>query len=257
MKDMSNKEFIYGINSINDFLSHYTNRCIVLYVDKVRNNKRVSDLVDIAKKNNIAIEFCNSDDIDRYLNEGVGIESVNHQGVLLCCKANVAKDEDYIISLIKKNNEPPLILILDGVTDPHNLGACIRSANALGAIAVIVPKDKAVGLTPVVRKVASGAAEVTPLVIVKNLARFMRRLQELGIWIMGAAGEEQQLLCDLDLKGGIALVLGSEGSGLRRLTREHCDHLFAIPMTGTVESLNVSVATGICLYEAYRQRVEH
>jgi 23S rRNA (guanosine2251-2'-O)-methyltransferase len=146
------------------------------------------------------------------------------------------------------------LLVLDGVQDPHNLGACLRSADAAGVDAVIVPKDKAAGLTPVVRKVACGAAENVPFFQVTNLARTLRDLQERGIWLIGAAGEAESSLYQADLRGPLALVMGAEEQGMRRLTREHCDVLVNIPMAGSVESLNVSVATGICLFEAVRQR---
>ncbi len=149
---------------------------------------------------------------------------------------------------------PPLLLVLDGVTDPHNLGACLRSADAAGVAAVIVPRDRAVGLTPVVRKVAAGAAETVPLVQVVNLARTLRELKERGVWLVGTADDAARTLYDVDLSGPTALVLGSEGEGMRRLTREACDELVSIPMAGAVESLNVSVATGVALFEAVRQR---
>ena len=151
-------------------------------------------------------------------------------------------------------NQPPFLLILDGITDPHNLGACMRSAEAAGIQAIIVPKDNAVGVTPTVQKVASGAAEIIPLVVVTNLSRTLKQLQERGIWIIGAAGEAEQLIYETDLKGPLAIVMGAEEKGLRRLTRENCDILAKLPMMGLVSSLNVSVATGICLFEALRQR---
>ena len=177
--------------------------------------------------------------------------------MLLAHEPQSEKNEAFLGELLafaSDKQRPLLFLVLDGVTDPHNLGACLRSGNAAGVDAVIIPQDKAVGLTAVVRKVASGAAETTPLVVVKNLARCIGSLQQQGVWVMGAAGETDSSLYDLDLTGHLALVMGSEGSGLRRLTRERCDQLFAIPMLGTVESLNVSVASGICLFEANRQR---
>ena len=146
------------------------------------------------------------------------------------------------------------MLVLDGVQDPHNLGACLRVADAMGAHAVVVPKDRAAGLNATVRKVASGAAETVPLVTVTNLARSLREIKEAGIWVVGAAGEAQSDLFTAKLDGPIAWVLGAEGEGLRRLTRETCDQLVRIPMFGSVESLNVSVASGICLYETRRQR---
>ena len=149
---------------------------------------------------------------------------------------------------------PPLLLVLDGVTDPHNLGACLRSADAAGVAAVIVPRDRAAGLTPVVRKVAAGAAETVPLVQVVNLARTLRELKERGVWLVGTSDDAARTLYDVDLSGPTALVLGSEGEGMRRLTREACDELVSIPMAGAVESLNVSVAAGVALFEAVRQR---
>jgi 23S rRNA (guanosine2251-2'-O)-methyltransferase len=170
-------------------------------------------------------------------------------------RAAAALDEDHLFqSLLPGIAGPALLLVLDGVTDPHNLGACLRSADAFGAHAVVVPRDHSAPLNATARKAASGAADVVPLVSVTNLARTLRALQEAGVWIVGAAGEAAQALGSVDLKGPIALVLGAEGSGLRRLTREHCDFLAAIPLAGTVSSLNVSVAAGVFLYEAARQR---
>ena len=147
-----------------------------------------------------------------------------------------------------------LLLVLDGVTDPHNLGACLRSAEAAGALALVVPRDKSASMTPTVQKVACGAAEMLPLVQVTNLARTLKALRARGVWVYGAAGEAAQSLYDQDLRAPVALVLGSEGKGLRRLTRESCDALVQLPMPGTVGSLNVSVAAGVCLFEALRQR---
>ena len=144
--------------------------------------------------------------------------------------------------------------MLDGVTDPHNLGACLRSADGAGVHAVIVPKDNSVGLTPVVQKVACGAAESVPLVMVTNLTRTLEKLQQQGAWVVGAAGEAEQLIYDLDLKGALVLVMGAEGKGIRQLTRKQCDYLVKLPMAGEVSSLNVSVATGVCLFEVVRQR---
>ncbi len=156
--------------------------------------------------------------------------------------------------LLERTETPPLILVLDGVTDPHNLGACLRTADAAGATAVIVPKDKSATLTPVVRKVACGAAEVIPLVAVTNLARTLEKLQQRGLWVVGTAGEAEQEIYQQDLTGPLVMIMGAEGKGMRRLTREHCDFLVKLPMAGSVSSLNVSVATGVCLFEAVRQR---
>jgi 23S rRNA (guanosine2251-2'-O)-methyltransferase len=163
-------------------------------------------------------------------------------------------DEDKLFAIIEKLTVPPFLLILDCVQDPHNLGACLRSANGAGVHAVIVPKDRAVSITDVVRRVACGAAEKTPLIQVTNLARFMKQIQEKGIWIVGTHLSADKNLFESKLDGPLALVVGSEGEGIRRLTAETCDELVSIPMYGTVESLNVSVAAGICLFEAVRQR---
>ena len=177
-----------------------------------------------------------------------------HQGVVARCRAVTVWQEDDLDQLLDGLSVPPLLLVLDGVQDPHNLGACLRSADAAGVHAVIAPRDRAVGLTPVVRKVASGAAETVPFIQVTNLARTLRTLKDKGLWTVGADAEGDGDVFSADLRGPTVLVMGAEGQGMRRLTREHCDLLVRIPMQGTVESLNVSVATGICLFEAVRQR---
>jgi 23S rRNA (guanosine2251-2'-O)-methyltransferase len=156
--------------------------------------------------------------------------------------------------LLDRAEGPPLLLMLDGVTDPHNLGACLRTADAAGVQAVIIPKDKSASLNATVRKVACGAAEVIPLVAVTNLARTLEKLKKRGLWVVGTAGEAEQDVYDVDMTGPTVLVMGAEGKGMRRLTRELCDFLVRLPMSGSVSSLNVSVATGVCLFEAVRQR---
>jgi 23S rRNA (guanosine2251-2'-O)-methyltransferase len=179
----------------------------------------------------------------------------NHQGVVARTATPSARHEADLDELLAGLNRPPLLLVLDGVTDPHNLGACLRTADAAGVHAVLAPRDKSVGLTPVVCKVASGAAESVPLVQVTNLARTLRHLQQsFGVFLVGTDGASERSLYEADLTGPLGLVMGAEGAGMRRLTREHCDLLVALPMLGSVESLNVSVATGVCLYEALRQR---
>jgi len=164
------------------------------------------------------------------------------------------KNEDDLFALLEHLHEPPFLLVLDGVQDPHNLGACLRSADAAGAHAVIAAKDRAVGLTDTVRRVACGAAEHIPFVVVTNLARTLTHLKEAGLWLVGTVDDARESLYDIDLTGPLALVMGAEGKGLRRLTHERCDFLVRIPMSGSVECLNVSVATGVCLFEAVRQR---
>ena len=178
-----------------------------------------------------------------------------HQGIVAMVTPMPVFQEKDLPQLIKGTPKPPFILILDGVTDPHNLGACLRSADAAGVDCVIIPKDKSASITPVVSKVACGAAESIPVIRVTNLVRTMETLKDLGVWLYGAANESEQTLYALDAQVPIAIVLGAEGEGLRRLTREHCDGLFGIPMLGSVSSLNVSVATGISLYEIVRQRI--
>ena len=177
-----------------------------------------------------------------------------HQGVVALCKQGQTYDEAYLDKLVDEQGQSVFFLMLDGVTDPHNLGACLRSAEGAGVQAVIVPKDNSVGITPVVSKVASGAAETIPLIVVTNLSRTLKNLQQRGVWSVGTTGDAQQTIYQVDLKGPIVMVMGSEGAGMRQLVRKQCDFLAKLPMAGEVSSLNVSVATGICLFEAVRQR---
>ncbi len=178
-----------------------------------------------------------------------------HQGVALRCRTGMTDlptDLDSLLSMTE--GRPRLLLVLDGVQDPHNLGACLRTANAAGVDAVILPRDRAVAITPVVRKVASGAAETTPVITVTNISRTLRELQQAGVWIVGTDDKADKTIYALDLCMSVAIVLGAEGEGMRSNTRNHCDYLVSLPMQGSVESLNVSVAAGVCLYEAVRQR---
>jgi 23S rRNA (guanosine2251-2'-O)-methyltransferase len=236
---------VYGIHAVTAAIDQLEE---ILLESGRRPNVRLAELIDQAKKSRVNITYVHREELDRLA------ENERHQGVV----ARLAKSDSAVgndpISFVEGLDHPPFVLILDGVTDPHNLGACLRSADAAGVDAVIVPKDNAVGLTPVVRKVACGAAETVPFFQVTNLARTLRDLQQAGVWLTGAAGEAEATIYEADLKSGLGLVMGAEGKGLRRLTREHCDFLIKIPMAGSVESLNVSVATGICLFEAVRQR---
>lgn len=243
-------EIIYGIHAVTAALKQGRKLGELLVADGQRPNARVAALLNKARERGVGIRRVTADELDQLAQGG------RHQGVVarLQASAPLGAPAQDIVTLIQSLNKPPLLLILDGVTDPHNLGACLRSADAAGVDAVIVPKDKAVGLTPVVRKVACGAAESVPFYRVTNLARTLRELQELGVWLVGTAGEAQTTLYEADLSGSLAIVMGAEEKGLRRLTREHCDTLIKIPMAGSVESLNVSVATGITLFEAVRQR---
>ncbi len=215
---------------------------------KGRQDKALQGVVALAEMYGVSITYVNRQVLDEAADG-------NHQGVLAHCLPAESMREDDLYGLLDKIEEPPFLLILDGVTDPHNLGACMRSAEAAGAHAVIAPKDKAVGLNATARKVACGAAEVIPFVAVTNLARTLKTLQDRGVWLTGAAGEAEQSVYQADLKGALGLVMGAEGKGLRRLTRDTCDNLIHIPMAGSVSSLNVSVASGVCLFEAVRQRL--
>ncbi len=244
---------IYGIHAVLALLKKSPIEVVGLCVLQCRDEKRLQEILQIAKHNNIVIEY-----FDRHTLSEL-VKSEQHQGIVAKL-ANKQKSlsgkqqQADLIEHLQQLTEPAFVLVLDGVQDPHNLGACLRSADAAGVHAVICPKDNAVGITPTVQKVACGAAETVNLYTVTNLARTLKSLQDLGIWIYGAAVEGEKTLYDIDYKGPVALVLGAEGKGLRRLTRENCDELFQLPMNGYVESLNVSVATGICLYEVVRQR---
>lgn len=244
---MSKKELIYGVHAVQSLLDSASERAEEILLLRGRVDKKVQQVIQKAKDANVPISMQTRNELDD-LCDG------NHQGIALFAKPGKKYDESELWTLLDDISEPPLLLILDGVTDPHNLGACLRTADAAGVHAVIIPKDNSAGMTETVRKVACGAAETVPLIPVTNLARAMRQLQEKGIWIVGTAGEATVSVYDAPFTGPLAVVMGAEGSGMRRLTREHCDHLINIPMAGSVSSLNVSVATGVCLFEAVRQR---
>ena len=244
---MSQLERIYGVHAVEALLRHHPKRVKQLWLAAGRQDPRVQVLVDLAGQQRIAVGQKDRSELDEWV-EGV------HQGVVAEVSPSQVWGENMLDELLDRATTPPLLLVLDGVTDPHNLGACMRTADAAGAHAVIVPKDKSATLNATVRKVACGAAEVIPLVAVTNLARTLEKLQQRGLWIVGTAGEAEQELYQQDMTGPTVLVMGAEGKGMRRLTREHCDYLVKLPMAGSVSSLNVSVATGVCLFEAVRQR---
>lgn len=245
----SGKQMVFGMHAVDSLLHNHPERVIKLCIQKDRKDKKMDAIVQYAKNRSIIIEQVTKQELDDFSNDA------NHQGVVAFCTKSQRNSEVDLKTLLQNLDEPPFLLILDGVQDPHNLGACFRSADAAGVHAIIAPKDKAVGITPVVSKVACGAAETVPFIQVTNLVRTLEELKEAGIWIYGAAAEAEQTLFKTNLSGPIAIVLGAEGSGLRRLTREHCDVLVNIPMSGSVSSLNVSVATGIFLFEVVRQRL--
>ncbi|MDR0779127.1 MAG: 23S rRNA (guanosine(2251)-2'-O)-methyltransferase RlmB [Pseudomonadales bacterium] len=248
--DDTHHDYVFGLHAVTALLKHHPHSVMELLVQQDRRDPRMDAILERAQNLPLPFTELPRADLDARVS-GV------HQGVIaLCRQLKLERSEAQLQDLLAALDHPPFLLVLDGVTDPHNLGACLRSAEAAGVDAVLVPKDKSALITPIVRKVASGAAELVPFVAVTNLARALKNLQDRGIWVLGAAGEATQSLYQSDLRGPLALVLGSEGAGMRRLTREHCDALFAIPMAGEVSSLNVSVAAGICLFEAVRQRRE-
>lgn len=244
---MSNLEKIYGVHAVEALLRHHPKRVKQVWLAEGRNDPRVQVLLGLATDARVAVGQCERREMDAWV-EGV------HQGVVADVSPSQVWGEQMLEELLDRSEGAPLLLVLDGVTDPHNLGACLRSADAAGALAVIVPKDKSATLNATVRKVACGAAEVIPLVAVTNLARTLEKLQQRGLWVVGTAGEAERSLYEQDLTGPTVLIMGAEGKGMRRLTREHCDYLVKLPMAGSVSSLNVSVATGVCLFEALRQR---
>jgi 23S rRNA (guanosine2251-2'-O)-methyltransferase len=236
---------VYGIHAVKRLLQQSPSRCTRLYCLE-RPNPRLQQLIELARGAAIEVELVGRE----RLNELGG--SDRHQGCVLQIDAGGGTVD--FASCLESIGPQTLLLVLDGVQDPHNLGACLRSADACGVDAVIIPRDRTVKVNATVRKVAAGGAESVPVIEVTNLARSLKQLQQAGVWIYGTSGEASDSLYDHDYRGPLALVMGAEGAGLRRLTMEACDHLVKLPMRGQVESLNVSVATGICLYEILRSR---
>lgn len=237
---------IYGFHAVTSRLRVNPGSIEEIFVDAARQDPRARDLLESAKQLGLRILQVDGKRLD-------GIAGgPRHQGI--AARVTMAQQPRHVDEVLEGLQGPLLLLILDGVQDPHNLGACLRVADAMGANAVIAPKDRAVGLTPTVAKVACGAADTVPYLTVTNLARAMRDIKEYGVFIIGTDGEAETEIGQADVSGSVAWVLGAEGTGIRRLTREHCDTMVKIPMYGTVESLNVSVSAGICLYETRRQR---
>jgi 23S rRNA (guanosine2251-2'-O)-methyltransferase len=245
----SKRNFVYGLHAINAVLERAPERLLELWVAQPRDDARARVLRERAEIAGVRVQSVSGEALAKLVGE------VAHQGAVAAVRPLKAWDEHDLMDALSRTSEDPLLLILDGVTDPHNLGACLRTADAVGAHAVLIPKDRAAAVDGVVRKVAAGAAEFVPVASVTNLARAMDLLKERGIWVVGTDGEAPQTLYAADLKRPLALVLGAEGGGMRRLTRERCDFLVRIPMAGQVESLNVSVAAGVALFEARRQRM--
>jgi 23S rRNA (guanosine2251-2'-O)-methyltransferase len=245
---MSITRIVFGFHAVASRLRQNPASVQEVLVDKTRKDARMQDLLQIAEQKGVRVMQMEKERLDGLAANG------RHQGVLARVADTPLPYQDVHDILESDLSEPPFFLVLDGVEDPHNLGACLRVADAMGVHAVIAPKDRAAGLNATVRKVACGAAETVPFIAVTNLARTLRELKDAGVWLVGAAAEAEGDLFGAKFAGPIAMVLGAEGTGLRRLTAETCDQLVRIPMFGTVESLNVSVASGICLYEARRQR---
>ncbi|WP_439214069.1 23S rRNA (guanosine(2251)-2'-O)-methyltransferase RlmB [Duffyella gerundensis] len=240
-------EIVFGIHAVQALLDNDPLRFQDVFILKGRDDRRLQQLVKALEAQGIVVQVATRQWLDSK------VEGASHQGIIAHVKPGRQYQENDLPDLIASLDQP-FLLILDGITDPHNLGACLRSADAAGVHAVIMPKDRSAQLNATAKKVASGAAENVPLIRVTNLARTMRMLQEAQIWIVGTAGEADHDLYQSKMTGPMALVMGAEGEGMRRLTREHCDELISIPMSGSVSSLNVSVATGVCLFEAVRQR---
>ncbi|RJG05901.1 23S rRNA (guanosine(2251)-2'-O)-methyltransferase RlmB [Noviherbaspirillum cavernae] len=240
-------KMIFGFHAVTARLRHEASSVEEIYIDASRHDRRMQELLRAAEAAKVRIIHADDQRLDRM------VGTRRHQGVVAKAgELSLARNLDELLDAIEG---PPLLLILDGVTDPHNLGACLRVADGAGAHAVIAPKDRAVGLNATAAKVASGAADTVPYITVTNLARTLRELKERDIWLFGTTDDAEKTIYDVDFSGPAALVMGSEGEGMRRLTRENCDVLASIPMSGAVESLNVSVASGVCLYEARRQRM--
>jgi 23S rRNA (guanosine2251-2'-O)-methyltransferase len=239
---------LFGLHSVQAALAYSPKKITQAWVDSGRQDKRLTQLIDELTDLGIVAEKTERKKLDRFA------EGNNHQGIVIEVELPAERSEQDLKTAVEHLTDAAFFLVLDNVQDPHNLGACLRTADAAGVHGVIITKDNATGITPTVCKVASGAAETMPVYVVTNLARTLRWLKDNGVWVMGAAGETSQTVYQADLTVPLALVVGAEGKGLRRLTKEQCDSLLAIPMLGQVESLNLSVATGVLLYETVRQR---
>jgi len=236
---------VYGIHAVQQALQ--SAEAGQLFLQSGRQDKRVQTLKDLACQQHVTINEVDKAQLDQMV-------SGRHQGAVLVLEGQAQQQHQSLEAVVKQAGEQALVLVLDGVQDPHNLGACLRTADAAGVHAVVVPKDNACVLTPVVRKVACGAAEMVPFFAVTNVARTITDLQAMGCWATGLTGEADQSLYEIDCAGPTVIVMGAEGTGMRRLTKEKCDFLAKLPMAGSVSSLNVSVATGVVLYEVVRQR---
>ena len=245
---MNKRRRLGGFHATNAALDHTPDKLTAVWVDQRRRDKRLSNIESRFQELGLAVESVDRKRLDRLLG------SRNHQGIVVELQLPAELDEYALEAAIALSGSKTFLLVLDQVQDPHNLGACMRTADATGVNGIVVTRDKSVAMTPAVYKIASGAAETVPLYQVTNLARSLGRLKQQGVWVIGADGAAQQNLFNTNLTGPVAIVIGAEGRGLRRLTREQCDMLVNLPMLGEIESLNLSVATGVLLYEVLRQR---
>jgi 23S rRNA (guanosine2251-2'-O)-methyltransferase len=241
-------DLLIGIHAVEAALQYDAGNIVELYIESGAHNARVKELSDRARELGLKPHARDRAALDRMTG------GARHQGVVARYNAPAPLAESDLTRLVEEAGAHALILVLDGVTDPHNLGACLRSAEAAGVTAVVVPKDRAVGITPTVRRASAGAADRVPLVAATNLSRTLKVLKDAGVWLTGLVGDAEASVYSIDFKGPVAIVLGSEGEGMRRLTREACDFVARIPMRGGIESLNVSVAAGVALFEVLRQR---
>ena len=245
---MSKRRRFGGFHAVQAALEHTPEQVTGIWVDRLRRDKRLTNVAVRLKELGLVLDSVDKKDLDKLC------DSRNHQGIVIELDLPGELTEGELDQAIAKGSEKTLLLVLDCVQDPHNLGACLRTADAVGAHGIVITKDKSVGITPTVYKIASGAAESVPVYRVTNMARALKRLKDKGIWVIGAAGEAQLDLYATDMTGPVAVVIGAEATGLRRLTREQCDLLVKLPMLGQVQSLNLSVAAGVVLYEVIRQR---
>lgn len=245
---MSKQEILPGIHTVNTVLRLHPERVQSVWIEQDKHNNRVETLIGMAKKFGVPVQIVQRNTLDQLC------EGTQHQGIVAKCTPTPLMDESELLQKCEQATSPPLLLALDEISDPHNLGACLRTADAAGVDAVIFPQRNSAPISATVHKIASGASIRLPLVKTVNLARCLAALKKLGLWVYGADGEAQQTIYAANLRNPSILVLGAEGRGLRELTKKNCDQLCSVPMLGEVESLNVSVATGILLYEAIRQR---
>jgi len=244
---VSNSQLIYGLHAVQSLLKRHPERVLELQLTERRDDPRMRAIEALAREHGTKVVRVDAQALQKALGD------VSHQGLAAEILPLPPWSEDDLVGALAQASSP-LILALDGVQDPHNLGACLRTADACGAMAVVVPKDRAAHLTPAVRKVAAGAAESVPLVTVTNLVRTLKLLKEASLWVTGADADAPRTAAEVDFTGGTVLVMGAEGAGLRQLTRQTCDYMVRLPQLGSVESLNVSVASGMLLYEVVRQR---